>query len=89
MWRITGYSVVMPLPPCISRASRAPSSATRTLLRLAMLTCANVISPASLSWPRRRAISSPSECCVASVVSFCCTSWRAAIGRPNVSRVLV
>ena len=34
MWRITGYSSVMPLAPRIVRASRATSSAARTLSSL-------------------------------------------------------
>src|SRR5207249_10841656 len=34
MWRITGYSSVIPLAPRIERASRATSSAARTLFSL-------------------------------------------------------
>jgi hypothetical protein len=34
MWRMTWYSSWMPLPPCMSRARRAMSSALPQLLRL-------------------------------------------------------
>ena len=39
MWRMIGYSSVIPLPPRMSRQVRAISSAMRTLFRLIMLTC--------------------------------------------------
>ena len=89
MWRITGYSVVMPLPPSISRASRAPCRATRTLLRLATETCPKVILPLSLSAPSCTASSRPVEWSVTIRTSFSCTSWREAIGLPKVVRPVV
>ena len=45
MWRITGYSRVMPLAPSTERASRAIQSASRTLSILPKLTWAEREAP--------------------------------------------
>src|SRR5207344_505550 len=46
MWRITGYSAVMPLAPSTSRDSRAMSNAISQLLRLASEICSGWTLPA-------------------------------------------
>ena len=59
MWRMIGYSSVMPFAPRMSRAMRANSSAIRTLLRLASEICCGLHLPPSLSRPRRRRGAAP------------------------------
>src|SRR4029077_20592829 len=50
----------MPLPPCMSRAARAMSSALPQLLRFRIETISGVSRPTSLSRPRRRQACRPS-----------------------------
>src|SRR5881396_985068 len=72
MCRITGYSLTMPFAPRMSRARRAMSSATLTLLRFASETCSGRIVPASFSFPRRQARSWPLVISESIWTSFCC-----------------
>src|SRR5207245_6866958 len=59
MWRITGYSSVIPLAPRIVRAVRAASIAPRTLPIFPMLTWWGCSVPASFIRPRCSATSVP------------------------------
>src|SRR4051794_6589576 len=75
MWRITGYSSVIPLPPRIVRALRATSIAPRTLPILPRLTCSGRSVPSSFMRPRCSATSVPRFSSSAISASFCCVSW--------------
>src|SRR6185295_9569809 len=79
MWN----SSEMPLPPCMSRASRAMSSALPQLLRFINDTDGGAAVPASIMRPRRSAPLSPMAISVCMSASFFCTSWFAASGRLN------
>src|ERR1700687_2773867 len=68
MCLMTVYSLTMPLAPSMSRADRATSSATCTLLRLANETCSGRIVPASFIWPSRIQTSWPLVISVEAVV---------------------
>jgi hypothetical protein len=54
MWRITWNSSLMPLPPCMSRAVRAMSSALPALLRLIRLMASGASLSSSINRPARR-----------------------------------
>ncbi len=87
MWRITGYSSVMPLAPRIVRASRQIASDSRTLLSFPNDTCAECALPASFRRPTCSATSSPLLISSIMLTSFSCVSWNAAIGLSNCTRV--
>ncbi len=73
MWRITLNSSTMPLPPCMSRATRAISSALPQELRLRIDVISGAAMP-SFMRPRRRHPCSPSAISVCMSASFFCTS---------------
>src|SRR2546421_2614704 len=75
MWRITGYSSVIPLPPRIERAVRATSSAPRTLPIFPSDTCSGRRMPSSFIRPRWSARSEARLTSSAISASFCCVSW--------------
>ena len=87
MWRITGYSSVIPLAPRIVRASRAISSASRTLLSLPMLTCCGASRPSSFIRPRCSASSVPLLSSTIMSTSLRWVSWNPPIGLPHWTRV--
>src|SRR5262249_54499942 len=68
--RITWNSSEMPLPPCMSRASRAISSALPQLLRLSIEPGGGAALPASIMRPSRSAPASPSAISVCMSASF-------------------
>ena len=86
MWRITGYSVVMPLAPSTERASRATSSAMRTLSIFPNEIIGVVSVPSSLARPRCRARSVPRWTLTIMSTSLRWVSWNPAIGRSNCTR---
>ena len=53
MWRITGYSSVIPFAPSSARARTATFFAMRTLLNLPWLICSGTRRPSSFSLPIR------------------------------------
>ena len=75
MWRITGYSSVIPLPPRIVRAVRQASIAPRTLPIFPIDTCSGRSVPLSFIRPRWSATSEPRFTSSAISASFCCVSW--------------
>src|ERR1022692_3197929 len=83
MWRMIGYSSVIPLAPSRSRLSRAQSSAMATLFRFSMEMCAGSSFPRSF----RRPACTRSNCAlVISVIilaSFSWRSWCEAMGRSS------
>ena len=83
---MTWYSSAMPLAPCMSRATRAMSSALPAELRLSIDTASCAAVPSSNRRPRRRHAASPTAISVCMSASFFCTSWLAASGRPNCRR---
>src|SRR5205814_1820179 len=64
------------------------SSADRTLVILATLTCTGLTEPASLSRPRCNASSWDRYRSAAIQLSLAWVSWKDAMGLPNCSRVL-
>src|SRR6516165_5211372 len=76
----------MPLPPWMSRAIRAISSALPQLLRLSSDTAGGAARPCSNSRPSRSAACRPSVISVCMSASFFWMSWLAASGRPNCLR---
>src|SRR6185369_16523309 len=64
------------------------SSADRTLVILATLTCTGLTEPASLSRPRCSASSCERYRSAAIQLSLAWVSWKDAMGLPNCSRVL-
>ncbi len=76
----------MPLPPIMSRAMRATSSALPQLLRFMIEVISTAAVPSSFMRPRRR------QPCRARLISVCMSasffwiSWLAASGRPNCWR---
>src|SRR6185437_8255683 len=86
--RIGGYSSVTPLAPSTVRACLAMSSADRTLVILATLTCTGLTEPASLSRPRCSASSCERYRSAAIQLSLAWVSWKDAMGLPNCSRRL-
>ncbi len=86
MWRITGYSNVMPLAPSTLRAVLATSLAMATLSILPKLTCGVANVPASFRRPRWMATSVPR--CTATIISTSLrwVSWNDEIGRLNCTR---
>jgi hypothetical protein len=89
MWRMMGYSLVMPMPPRIWRASRATVKARCTLLRLAMLICAVVARPSLRSTPKRQVSNCALVISVIISASFFWVSWKPAMGLPNWMRSLL
>src|ERR1700688_714387 len=83
---MTWNSSEMPLPPCMSRARRAISSALPQLLRFIREIAGGAARPASMSRPSRSAPASPSAISVCMSASFFWISWLAASGRPNCLR---
>ena len=79
----------MPLPPCMSRATRAMSSALPQALRFAIDTISGVARPSSMSRPMRSVICSESVISVCMSASFFWMSWLAASGLPNCLRSMV
>ena len=84
---MTWYSPLMPLPPWMSRASRAMARALPQLLRFIRLMASGTQAPWSMSRPRARAPSNPRAISVCMSASFFWTSWRAARGLPNTLRL--
>ncbi len=76
----------MPLPPCMSRAIRAISSALPQELRFMIDVISGAALPSSLRRPSRRQPCSPSVISVCMSASFFWISWLAASGRPNCLR---
>src|SRR5437868_6912530 len=88
MWRMTGYSRVMPLAPRMLRDWRAMSRAALVLASLPKLTWRGVRAPASLSEPRWRAVSWDWAWATYIQASFSWVSWKPPMGRSNWTRVL-
>jgi hypothetical protein len=86
MCRITPNSSEMPLPPSMSRAMRAISSALPQELRFMMLVISTAAVPSSFIRPSRRQPCRPSVISVCMSASFFWISWLAASGRPNCLR---
>ena len=74
MCRTTPYSSLMPLPPSMSRATRAMSSAFPHELRLTIDVISVAAVPSSFIRPRRRHPCSPSAISVCMSASFFCTN---------------
>ena len=85
MWRMTGYSRVMPLAPSTWRALRATSSAARTLPSLPMLTCSGRRRPSSFMRPSCSAEQRGAVDLERHHRQLCCWSWNDAIGLSNAS----
>ena len=86
MWRITPYSSEMPLPPSMSRAIRAMSSALPQELRFMIEVISTDAVPASFIRPSCKQPCRPSVISVCMSASFFWISWLAASGRPNCWR---
>ncbi len=86
MWRMTWNSPEMPLPPCMSRAMRAMSSALPQLLRLTREIISGATRPSSISRPTRSEPCRPRVISVCMSASFFWKSWVCASGRPNCLR---
>ena len=84
--RITWYSSTIPLPPCMSRDTRAMSSALPQLLRLTRLIISGATLPSSNSRPTRKEALRPSAISVCMSASFFWMSCVLASGRPNIFR---
>ena len=83
MCRMIGYSLVMPMPPWICRASRAMVKAMLTLFLFAIETWAGVIFPEFASVPKRQAKSCAFVISVIISANFFWVSWNCPIGLPN------
>src|ERR1051325_8447434 len=86
MWRMMPNSSEMPLPPSMSRATRAMSSDLPQELRFMMEVISTAAVPSSFMRPRRRQPCRPSVISVCMSASFFWMSWLAASGRPNCLR---
>ena len=83
---MTPNSSEMPLPPSMSRALRAMSSALPHEFRFRIEVTSGAAVPSSFMRPRRRHPCRPSVISVCMSASFFCTSWLAASGLPNCLR---
>mmetsp|Transcript_526 Transcript_526/g.1579 ORF Transcript_526/g.1579 Transcript_526/m.1579 type:complete len:264 (+) Transcript_526:1980-2771(+) len=86
---MTWYSSEMPLPPSMSRATRAMLSALPQLLRLIMEIISGAALRASLRRPTCRAACRPRVISVDMSASLSCTIWFLARGLPNCLRSMV